>query len=175
MTVTSKDMENGKVVEGRRGDWSLSAGKIGLLLVVAAFGLPIWAINGGFSVIGLEQVTGLFNDAGRLMWRAIAGWTFTLPGSPDAPLPVLPWFGVLAATVLQIVTLYRTLTRKAIPVWLSVTTAVLSLYDFGTTFAGLGTVQWLSDAGLIVQGLMALLITFAVEVGVTFAIRLLKR
>lgn len=181
MSVKSTEMQNGQpaadlnAAPKGRGDWSLSLGKVGLFLVVLAFGLPIWAINGGFSVIGLEVVAGLFNDAGLLMWRAIALWTFTLPGSPDASLPVLPWFGVVAATVLQIVVLYRTLSRKTVPAWLGITAAVLSLYDYGTTFAGLGTVAWLKDAGFVVQGLLALLITFVVEIVVTFAIRLLKR
>lgn len=183
MAVKSVEMKDREPAEdlnapkGKRGggDWSLGIGKLGLLLIVAAFGLPLWAINGGFSVTGLEVVAGLFNDAGRAMWKTVALWTVALPGAPDYPLPVLPWGGVIAATLLQIVVLYRTLGKKHIPPWMGLSATLLSLYDYGTTFAGLTTVTWLAGAGMVVQGLMALVITFVVEVIVTLAIRLLKR
>src|SRR6266545_6417705 len=81
----------------RHTDWSLLLGKAGVWLMLVAFGGIIWAINGGFSVLGLSVVASSFNDAGRLFWAFATLWTFHVPvNTPGLPTdqPVLPWAGV---------------------------------------------------------------------------------
>jgi hypothetical protein len=158
----------------RRPDWSLLLGKAGLWLMLVAFGGIIWAINGGFSVLGLGVVASSFNDAGRLFWALATSWTFHVPvNAPGLPTdqPVLPWAGVVAATFVQVAVISRKLAHKPVPPWLWGAAGALSLYDFGTTFAGLGTVVWLQQAGVLIRGALTLVLTFALETAVSIALR----
>lgn len=156
-------------------DWTLTLGKIGVWLAVASFGGIFVAVNGGFSVMGLQVVAEAFNDAGKLLWAALSSLTFPVPiqvpGLP-ARQPLIPWVGVVSATLLQIVVIYRKLRRKQVPRWMMAAAILLSLYDLGTTYFGLGTVAWIQQAGVAFRGILALIITFIFEVTVSF---LLKR
>lgn len=174
MSVRSVEMKNGQPARQRlRLDWPILLGKGGVWLAIAAFGGVFWAINGGFSVIGLEVLASSFNTAGRLFWAALASITFPVPvqvsGLPQTQ-PLLPWVGVLAASLLQICVIYLKLRGRAIPVWMLVAAGVLSLYDLGTTFFGLGTVAWIARAGYILQGILAFILTFILELTVSFMI-----
>ena len=92
------------------------------------------------------------------------------PGLPTDQ-PVLPWAGVVAATFVQIAVISRKLAHKPIPPWLWTAAVALSLYDFGTTYAGLGTVVWLQQAGWIIRGALAFVLTIAVETVVSVPAR----
>jgi len=125
-------------------------------------------------VLGLGVIARAFNDAGRLFWALATSWTSHVPvDAPGLPTdqPVLPWCGVIAATLLQIVVIWRRLSHKPVPAWLWGAAAALSLYDFGTTFAGLGTVEWPQQAGWIIRGLLTLVLTFVLETVVSIALR----
>jgi len=153
-----------------RSDLSLWLGFIGVWLAILAFWPPFWAVNGGFSVQGLEIVAKRFNEAGALAWEWISLLTFRIP-IRDLPglnetQPLLPWVGVVSASILQIVIVVRKLLGKPIPTVLWVAGSGLSLYDAVTTFFGLGTVGWVRTAGTAVQGLLTLILTFTGELGV---------
>ena len=65
MSIRSVELKNSAVAAARkRLDWPLLLGKIGVWLALASFGGIFWAINGGFSVIGLEVLATSFNHAG---------------------------------------------------------------------------------------------------------------
>lgn len=145
-------------------------GFVGVWLAILAFWPPFWAVNGGYSVTGLEVVARRFNSAGALAWEWISLLTFRVPIDDlpglDETQPLLPWVGVLAATILQIVIVAGKLLGIKIPPILWVAGIGLSIYDAGTTFFGLGTVRWVQTAGGGVQALLTLLLTFTGEVGV---------
>src|SRR5436853_7135632 len=122
MSVRSVEIKNSAVAAQRKGlDWPLLLGKIGVWLAIASFGGIFWALNGGFSVIGLEVVATSFNHAGRLFWGLVASLTFPVPvrvvGLP-ATQPLLPWLGVIAASLLQVCAGYLKLRGRDIPLWL---------------------------------------------------------
>jgi hypothetical protein len=161
-----------------QSDWSLTLGMIAVWLAVVAFGAIIWAVNGGFSVIGLRVVAEAFNDAGRLLYAQISAVTFRLPVAVPGlatDQPLIPWIGVLAASILQVVVMYRKLAGLSVPPILGIAVAVLSAYDLGTTFFGLGTVAWVVTAGIVVRGLLAVLLTFSIEVVLSVLLRQLRR
>lgn len=173
MPVTSKEI--GSVEPPRtRPDLSLALGKLAVWLAVLVFGGIVWVINGGFSVIGLGVVASNFHDAGKLFWAAMNTITFSVP-APVAGLPrtqpLLPWIGVVAASLCQVVALFRQLNKLKTPLWLWLATLGLSLYDLASTFFGLGTVAWIAGAGTIVQVLLACFLTFVVEVAIGFLLR----
>jgi hypothetical protein len=173
--VRSAPMTDGRVAtESGRRDWSLTIAKFGVLLALLPFGGIFWAVNGGFSVLGLEVLAGAFNSAGRLFWAAVSAITFDVParvpGLPTAQ-PLVPWCGVLAATLLQIALVWRKLRGKSIPTWLVVFTILLSIYDLATTYFGLGTVGWIVRAGFIIQFPIALLLTFGLEATIGYMLR----
>jgi hypothetical protein len=168
MPVTSTPL-----TERRRIDLTMALGRIAAVLAIIAFGGLFWAINGGFSVLGLETLAKSFNTSGRLFWAIISRWTFSVPDVPGLPAtqPIIPWLGVVAASLLQFVTIYRKLRHLAIPRWMFAAALVLSLYDLATTYYGLGTVAWLAGAGLIVQGLVAAVLTFIVELSASILLK----
>jgi divalent metal cation (Fe/Co/Zn/Cd) transporter len=174
MSVRSVEMKNGRATRWTRPDWPVLLALGGVWLAITAFGGVFWAINGGFSVLGLEVVATSFNTAGRLCWAALASITFPVPvhvpGLPQTQ-PLLPWLGVLAASLLQVCVLYLKLRGRDVPLWMLVAAVLLSLYDLGTTFFGLGTVAWIARAGYILQGLLAVILTFIFEVTVSFMLR----
>jgi hypothetical protein len=150
----------------RRPGLATWIGYIGLLLALAGFGGVIWAINGGYSVLGLERLSLAFNSAGAVFWAWVSSWTFTLPASVPglaAAQPVIPWIGVVAASLLQLAVMLLRLLKQNIPLELLIAVILLSLYDYGTTTYGLGTVPWLASGGLLAQMPIAFVITFAVE------------
>lgn len=186
MTVKEEPLINGQPVakqprlhlELPRGDWSLVLGRIALWLALAAFGGVWWMINGGFSVIGLGPAAAAFGDIGRLGHALITVWSFriTLPSAAIAAglptvQPVLPWAGVVAASLLQVVAVYRKRRRLAIPLWMVLVTLLLSLYDLGTTWYGLGTTRWVQQAGSAFQIVLALILTFGLELLVGVLLR----
>lgn len=152
-------------------DWSLTVGKLAVWLAVLAFGGIWWCINGGYSVIGLEPAAAAFGWIGNLGYALVANWTFIvdLPSVVEQQLgiprvqPVLPWVGVIAASALQIVVTYRRRAGKSLPLWMIIAAILLSLYDLGTTWFGLGTTSWIKQAGAGLQTFMALLLTFGLE------------
>ena len=175
MAVRSTELKNSAVATQRKGlDWPLLLGKVGVWLAIASFGGIFWAINGGFSVIGLEVVATSFNHAGRLFWAAMASVTFPVPvrvtGLPQTQ-PLFPWLGVIAASLLQVCAIYLKLRGRDIPHWMLVAAVLLSIYDMATTFFGLGTVVRIAQAGPVVQGGLAAILTFIVELTVSFMLR----
>lgn len=156
------------------GGCALALGKLGMWLMVASFGGVFWAINGGFSVIGLGVVASSFNDAGRLFWAAVTSWQFRVPvvvsGLPTTQ-PLIPWIGVGAASLLQISLIWLKLSGRPIPVWLLVSASLMSIYDYATTLLGLGTVAWLARLGLVAQIPIAALFTFGLEGAIGYALR----
>lgn len=180
MTVQSTEIGKTTTPPARkRIDWPIFIGQIGAWLTIVSFGGIFWAINGGFSVLGLEVVASSFNNAGALFWASLSSWTFavpvTVPGLPTAQ-PVIPWIGVVAATMVQVSVVIMRLQGRMPPLWMIALALLLSLYDLGTTFFGLGTVGWLKQVGWPVQGLFALVLTFMVEITAGYTINgLLKR
>src|ERR1700754_413907 len=168
MAITSKDIK-----EPTRRDYSLVLGRAGVLLALVAFGGIIFAINGGFSVLGLEHGAQQFNAAGRIFWAIVSRWRFSTPAVVGLPSsqPIIPWVGVTAATILQIVVIYRRLTKKKIPLYMIVTALALSFYDLATTFYGLRQVNWAASAGIGVQVFLTIVITFAFEFAVSISIK----
>lgn len=175
MSVRSVEIKSGAAAAQRkRLDWPLLLGKVGVWLAIISFGGIFWAINGGFSVLGLEVVATSFNHAGKLFWAAMAAITVPVPVSvPGLPStqPLIPWLGVIAASLLQVCVGYLKLRGRDIPLWLLLATVLLSGYDMATTFFGLGTVAWIAQAGVVLQGVLAFILTFIVELTVSFMLR----
>lgn len=164
-------------------------GDIGGWLLIAAWALFLFVVNGGFSVAGAEQIMYLFGPYGQLVWEIISKWTVTLPfTAPDlsalsfgtAPtarelaalvngpripvvIPVLPWAGVVGSTFVQVGYLVLKLTGQPIPTRLQVAMSICSLYDFVTTFFGTRSLAWLVAAGVIPQGIVSAVLTFGFE------------
>lgn len=160
--VTSRDITP---PAGQRRDWSLELGRYGVLLASVVFGGVFWAINGGFSVVGLRNIATSFNDGGRLFWAMIEQWSFITPSAPGLPRtqPVLPWLGVVSASIVQFVLIFRKMRGLYIPRWLYITALALSIYDFATTYSGLASVSWLRGVGPIVLGILTLALSFCFE------------
>lgn len=155
------------------GPWKgiiTAVGWVGLWLAVGSFGGAVWAINGGFSVLGLEVIATSFNSAGRVFWAGVSTWTFTVPNVEEAQ-PIVPWAGVVSASLLQVVVLLLRLLKSAIPRELLVAAVVLSLYDYGTTGFGLYTVEWAKRIGAVPTALIALALTFTLEFVVALLLR----
>lgn len=172
--VRSVPMKDGQPIGRQRVDAPILLARLGVWLMVISFGGIFWAINGGFSVIGLGVIASSFNDAGRLAWVALTAITFALPVQvPGVSLaqPLIPWLGVIAASLLQICVTWLKLQGRTIPTWLIVFAGALSIYDLATTFFGIGTIKWIQQAGYVVQGPIAALLTFGLEVTIGFLLR----
>ena len=158
----------------QRVDPPMLMGKVGMWLAAIVFGGIFWAINGGFSTIGLGVMALSFNDAGRLFWAAASAITFRVPvrvpGLPETQ-PLIPWMGVVAASCMQISVLWLRLSNRPIPVSMLVATILLSLYDYVTTFFGLTTVPWIAVIGWPAAALIAVPITFALEATIGYTLR----
>ncbi|HEU4326150.1 MAG TPA: hypothetical protein VFS21_23620 [Roseiflexaceae bacterium] len=155
----------------RNNRWSaeqvaLRAGDVGVWLAAIAFGVPLFVINGGFSVAGLGWFCRSFNTAGQLIWAALeafaVGVPVVVPGLPTT-LPVLPWSGVVAGSLCQIAVAWLKINGREVPTKLMVATVVLSAYDFATTLFGLFEVGWLARFGLLLQIPVAGAMTFSLE------------
>lgn len=149
-------------------------GWIGLYLGVAAFAGVIWAINGGYSVRGLQVIAYAFNEAGVLAWAWISALQFQIPVG-DLPgiselQPVIPWAGVVAASLLQTSVLTLRILHQRTPPALVVAAGLFSLYDYGTTFFGLETAAWLQDAPFLFVAIFGLILSFIIEIIASFLI-----
>lgn len=173
MTVTSKDIG----AAPPRRDWSLLAGRVGVVVALVSFGGIVFAINGGFSIIGLEHAASKFNRMGVVFWVLISRWSIQTPAIAGitTSLPIVPWLGVIAASLLQIVVIYRRLIGRKIPAYMLLSAILLSLYDYVSTYYGLAATAWLASAGMIIQLLLALVITFLFEVSVSLVIKELRK
>lgn len=162
MTVTSRDIKEPR----KRIDWSMLLARVAVGLALTCFGGIFWAVNGGFSVLGVQVAANAFNDAGRIFWAIVSQWRFPVPAVPGLPAsqPVIPWIGVVAATIIQIVIVFRRLRRLSLPRWLIATALLLSAYDLASTYYGLGTVAWVASGGFFVQSLLTILLTFTIEI-----------
>lgn len=157
-----------------QGGCAVMLGKLGMWLAVVSFGGIFWAVNGGFSVIGLGVLASSFNDAGRLFWAVISQFTFAVPiSAPGLPTtqPLIPWIGVVAASLVQISVAWLRLSKIAIPKPLLITAILLSAYDYITTFFGLGTIPWLAPGGPIPAAILAVPLTFALETAIGYALK----
>lgn len=145
-------------------------------MVLMCFSGIILAVNGGFSVAGLERGTRIFNDAGKAAWVYLSYWHFQLPPAPGIPRtqPIIPWLGVLAISALQIAVIYRKLMRYGIPTFMVFIALAASAYDLATTWYGLGNIAWVIAGGPLLQSISALLITFSFEFIVSFTIKQLR-
>jgi hypothetical protein len=174
MPVTSTPLGSTARPAARNGGCAILLGKAGMWLAVASFGGIFWAVNGGFSVIGLGVLASAFNSAGALFWAAVSSWTFPVPvivpGLPTTQ-PVIPWIGVVAASLLQISVAWLKLGKQPIPWQLLMVAALMSVYDYATTFFGLGTIPWLEKGGPIPALLIAIPLTFALEVSIGYALK----
>ena len=148
-------------------------GKVGAWMIIGSFSLLFIGINGGFSVLGLEAVAQLFNDAGRQFWAIITAIELPVvvqvPGLPTH-WPVLPWGGVIGGSLVQGAVIWMKLSKVHVPAWLWMTMIVVSLYDLGTTYFGLGTIEWVEEAGIIgdiLQFILTIFITFVVEITIS--------
>lgn len=174
MPVTSTPINSTVRPHAQSGGCAIMLGKAGMWLAVASFGGIFWAVNGGFSVIGLGVLAQAFNSAGVLFWAAVSSWTFPVPVAvPGLPTtqPVIPWIGVVAASLLQISVAWLRMNKQAIPAPLLIVAALLSVYDYATTFFGLGTVTWLARGGPIPALLLALPLTFMLEIAIGYALK----
>jgi hypothetical protein len=158
----------------RPGGCAILLGKVGMWLAVLSFGSIFWAVNGGFSVIGLGVLASAFNSAGALFWAAVSSWRFAVPvivpGLPTTQ-PLIPWIGVLAASCLQISVVWLRLSDQTIPRPLLLVAVLLSIYDYVTTFYGLSTVAWLEKGGPIPAALLAIPMTFTIEIAIGYALK----
>jgi len=183
MTVRSEELQNGRVAAkpapgaSAGGGWlSLLFGRLAVWLIICAFGPIWWLINGGYSVIGFPGLAASFGPYGSLAAQLIMTWTFNVDMAKRVGLsvaqPYLPWGLVIAGSILQIVFVYRKLKGLSTPAWLIVFGFLLSAYDLGTTWYGLGTVSWIRTWS---QFLLTPILTFGLEVGIGFALKAPKR
>lgn len=145
-----------------------------VLIILIPVGGLFFAVNGGYSIVGLETIANSFNAPGQHFWATISALSFRVPvPAPGLPAtqPVIPWCIVAGTSLLQIVTLWRRITRRGVPHWVDAITGIFSLYDLATTFVGFGTVAWIVATGIVVQVLLAVLFTFGFEVSVSFLLR----
>ncbi len=156
------------------GGCAILLGKLGMWLAVMSFGGLFWAVNGGYSVIGLGVLASSFNTSGALFWAAVSTWTFAVPVAvPGLPTtqPLIPWIGVVSASMIQISFTWLRLSKRDIPWQLFLTAILLSVYDYVTTVAGLGTIPWLAKGGIVPALVIAVPLTFAVEGAIGFALK----
>lgn len=169
MAVTSTPLHT-----AQKGGCAILLGKLGMWLAVASFGGIFWAVNGGFSVIGLGVLASSFNSAGALFWAAVSSLTFpvpvTVPGLPTHQ-PLIPWIGVVAASLLQISITWLRLSKVSIPRPLLIVAVLLSIYDYVTTFYGLGTIPWLAPGGPVPAAVLAVPLTFTLEIAIGYALK----
>lgn len=174
MPVTSTPIGSTAHPQAQSGGCAIMLGKLGMWMAVASFGGLFWAVNGGFSVIGLGVLASAFNSAGMLFWAAVSSWTFPVPapvqGLPTTQ-PVLPWIGVVSASLLQISVAWLRMNKQAIPYPLLIIAALLSVYDYATTFFGLTTIPWLARGGPIPALLLAVPLTFMLEIAIGYALK----
>jgi hypothetical protein len=158
----------------RTADVPLLTARLALWLAVLSFGSVLWVINGGFSVIGLEELCSMFNEAGRQFWQLLAAITFSVP-IIETEQPLIPWIGVVSATILQIVLAYLKLANRDAPTWLITATLVLSGYDLASTFAGLNAITWLGQAHWFIRGIIAIILTFLVEFTIAIMLAMARK
>lgn len=174
MPVTSTPLGSTTRPAAQSGGCATMIAKVGMWLAVISFGGIFWAINGGFSVIGLGVLSSSFNSAGALFWAAVSQFTFPVPvivpGLPTTQ-PIIPWIGVIAASLLQISVAWMRMDNQKIPRTVLLVAVLMSVYDYVTTFYGLYAMPWLAKGGPIPAILIAVPLTFAIEASIGFALR----
>lgn len=174
MPVTSTPLGATSRPIASNGGCAILLGKLGMWLAVASFGGIFWAVNGGFSVIGLGVLASSFNSAGALFWAAVSEFQFAVPvkvpGLPETQ-PLIPWIGVVAASLLQVSVAWLKLSKQHVPWQLMTTAVLLSIYDYATTVAGLGSIPWLAKGGIVPALVIAVPLTFAIEAAIGFALK----
>lgn len=147
-------------------NWSQIITDLGVGLAALAFGIPLFIVNGGLSVQGLGAFLVSLGSTGQTAWDAISVWQMNLPNVRGLPhvQPVLPWIGVVAATICQIMVAWLKRQGRPIPQRLAVAVLALSIYDLATTFNGTSEVSWIVRYGWVAQVPAALFITFAFEI-----------
>lgn len=180
MAVTSRDIDtDGKPLEAEKprrparggGDWSMTLLRVAGWLCVIAFGGLFWLVNGSFSVVGLRVIALQVGDGGVLFWRAVSAWHTTYSADTIGQQPIVPWLGVIAASLFQVAIIVRSIQRKPVPVWAYILGTILSVYDFATTFSGFGTLQWVTSAGPLAQIPLTILFTFGLESLIGYLLR----
>jgi hypothetical protein len=177
MTVRSRETSIPTTPAGttpRQRDWSMMLIGIAVWMIIIPFGGLFFAVNGGYSIIGLGVIANAFNESGQYIWVALNSVTFPVPVKVPGLAPTQPlilWCGVVATSILQVVVFWRKLTRRYTPAWVLLLVSVVSIYDLATTFFGFGTIAWVQAVGVIVQGAIAILITFGLEGTISFLLR----
>jgi hypothetical protein len=145
-----------------------------IICLLAPIGALFFAVNGGYSIEGLNKIADAFNAPGRFIWAFLSTFTFhvpvVLPGLPETQ-PVIPWLIVVGTSILQVMTMWLKVTGRYIPRWLMGLASVLSLYDLGTTFVGFSAVAWIIKAGVLLQAPLAVLFTFGFEAALSLMLR----
>lgn len=153
---------------------ALWLGNAGIWLVVLSLGGLFFAVNGGFSILGVNYAAKNLNEQAAVFWQFLSAWTFRLPVEAigdRAVQPVIPWLLVLGSSVLQIACIWLKLSDIRIPLPMLLFALLMSLYDAVSTFFGFGTVEWIQQAGIIVQILLTALFTFGLEVVIGYMLR----
>lgn len=154
----------------KKSDYSMQLAQVGAWLILAAVGGLFFAVNGGYSVIGLEVVSHRFNGAGAIFWTLISSWQVELPHGLPAQ-PVLPWLLVIGSSLLQVALVWRKLSGREIPAWMVWLGLATTAYDLGSTYFGLGTVTWVAQAGWLLQMPLTGLFTFGLEAIIGYLLR----
>lgn len=158
-------------------DWSLELGRYGVLVATVVFGGVLWMIYGGYNVKGLESIAKSFNEAGRIFWAFASLWQIDLPNAPGIPrsIPAVPWLGVVSASLVQFVIIYRKMRGLYIPRWLIIAGLLLSIYDFSATYFGLSGLKWLAAAPVYVRGVLSGVLSFGFEIAFSFILKEIRK
>ena len=153
--------------------------KLGAWMLIICFSILFIGINGGYSIIGLESIAKAFNDAGQQFWAITTAIKFPVIVQVDGlptHWPLIPWAGVIGGSLLQGAIIWMKLTKQYVLWWVWVMGLLISIYDFETTFVGLGEVAWIkaTENGILVQTPLAIFITFVVEVVVAVMLLVTK-
>lgn len=175
--VTSRDITPTPQAAQTRRDWSLELGRYGVLLASVVFGGALWAIYGGYNVLGLQAITQSFNDAGKVFWAIISLWQIDLPNAPGIPrsIPAVPWLGVISASTTQFAIVYRKMRSLHIPRWLIIAGLLLSIYDFSATYFGLSGLKWLGASPAYVRGALSIVLAFGFELAFSFILQEVRK
>lgn len=142
MPVRSAPMTNTSVAPARAS--AASAGclaVLGILMLLVSVGPLFFLLNGGYSILGMAWLADKIGPYGRLFWSVASYWTFDAPLAQRAGLPlkqpVLPWLMVIGSELLEMALILYRMRRARAGLWISGGGAVVSVFDYGTTAAGL--------------------------------------
>lgn len=187
MAVTSQPLNNGQPTPGivqrvARHSFLMDLAVIGLVLALIPISIVWWGINGAYSVAGVGVAAQAFGEVPFMFYSLVASWQFRFPVPKAATAlalptlqPVLLWGMVVGATFLEIALLAFKFRGAHVPVWLLIAATLFSAYDFGTTWYGLGLVTWVAQAGEWFQVILAIILTFGLEIILSLTFRLKGR